>query len=376
MDFSKEYFKRWMAIVSKGWKRFLSLLSTAQDVHTELLGMDMEASSVAFVQFRNPFGILRVHRADMMILPVGTIADDVLMDDKLLVAICDKMLKNKGVQAKKSSIAMPSSKVVIRQVPLDHPLNDTEAEARAWHEARTAFPGMVKNIYLDFGVLDQVGADGSLHKVLTIVVVRKEDVMPRTEVMRELGVPTKVVDVDYYALARAYRLLQSQLPADHVNQYVAMIHFDPSSLLMVVMYKKQVNYCNRQTFTGEVLTNELHRFMAKLGNTADYDEALTNLILSEEQLLHIVTRIRRLLQFFYSERQGRTIDRVILSGRCALFSNLTNHLTSTLNIPVIQANPFGALKIEAQENRKRLEALAPAFVLAAGLAMRGLSLWT
>jgi len=374
-------------------KQFFEMFSTSKDVYGDLLGVDLDDSSIISILLRNPLGVVRVTRAEMIELPSGVMMDDVITDNAGVATAIRKMLKKAGIDTANAAIAMPGSKVVIKQVKLDSQLNEVDAEARAWQEARKTFPEIAKSLYLDFSQIEDTVISRNKKYILVIVAVRKEDIAPRVDALQQAGLTTKIVDVDFYALARCYPLFFSQLPVDHAEKYVAMIDFNPHSIVFLVMYKKSMIYSNRQTYTGDVLVPivqsalglEVMSFKTRptilpalralpmqipFPATQPIPDALT-----DEQKSHVVMSIRRLFQSFYTENPGKAINCVLMTGRCALIPELTQHIEKMLDIPLVIGNPLKTIKISESLESERLVKLGPAFALSCGLAMRGVPVW-
>ena len=82
--------------------------------------------------------------------------------------------------------------------------------------------------------------------------------------------------------------------------------------------------------------------------------------------------IRRLFQAFYAENVGKIIDHIVITGRCALISDLMQYIEKTLDIPMVIGNPLLQLKIADGLDSARLLDIGPAFTLCCGLSMRGI----
>jgi len=393
LNFSMQGIRAYFTRYSEHSERVLGLFTASKDIYGELLGVDLDDTSVLSVLFRNPLGgNARVAAVEMIGLPKGVVADDNIVDSVELVTALKAMIQQGGIQTLRAAFAMPGSKVVIRQIKLDSPLNDYDAEVRAWQEARKAFPEIIKSIFLDFVQVEEPGVGKIKKYSLILVVARKEDIEPRVEGLQRAGLETKVVDVDYYAYERAYQLITPQLTPDHTEKYVAMVDFNPHRLLFVVMHKKKAIYFGRQTFAGDLLVPLVKKVMGletiaapsptprssglpTLESVQAEQSKQAELTIPEEQKSHAVMTIRRLFQSFYVEHPGRVIEQVVLTGRCALLSEFTQYIEKTLDIPTIIGNPFTALKMTDHAAAENLMKSAPAFMLSCGLAMRGVPLW-
>jgi len=78
------------------------------------------------------------------------------------------------------------------------------------------------------------------------------------------------------------------------------------------------------------------------------------------------------LQFFYSAGGPiGDIDHLVLAGGTASLPNLAELTESHIGVPTTIANPFADMSSSSRVNKANLEADAPSFLIAAGLAIRG-----
>ena len=370
-------------------KQIQAMFSTSKDVYGDLMGVDLDDSSILAVQLSNPVGVARVSRVGAIALSTGVITEDAITDNAAMTVALKKMITTGQIRVKNIAMAMPGNKVAIKEIKVDGPLSDSEAEAHAWQEARRTFPELAKNLFLDFVQVERPGKQ----YVLVVVFCRREDILPRVETLQQAGLTPKIMEVDYYALERAYPLFASQLPSEHVDQYLAVIDFNPHSILFLVMYKKTVIFRSRQAYTGDVLVPLVQRAMqlevsvgkvkpltltpmaASLQTPLQINIENHTDFLNEDQKTHILMTIRRLFQSFYSENPGKVIAHIAFSGRCALLPEITQYLGKSLEIPVKTVNPLLALKVGEHVDVNRTMKIGPALTVSCGLALRGIPLW-
>lgn len=398
MDISYQGLKEQWVLLLEKFKQFRDVFRTAKDVYTDLIGIDIDDTSLLAIQLRNPLGIVNVVSAGVIGLRAGAIVEGVLTEKSTLTATVSSLIEKAKFRSKICAIAAVGSKVGIKQYKLDGLLTHEAAEARAWQEAKKTFPELVKNILLDFTQELEVAPDGTKKYVLVVVITRKEDIEPRIDALQQAGLTTKIVDVDYYALERAYHLFSSQLPDKHTEKFVALIHFNPNSIVLAVMHRKSAIYFMRQNYAGESLLplvqralgieiteqkNKPEMTISALSLQLDSEMPVlgkqTPVVRSEgltvEQKSQAVLSIRRLFQSFYAEQSGRVIDCIAMTGRCALLPELTEYIGKMLDTPTVVVNPLASFKIPEEVSAKRIFAMGPAFAVSCGLAMRGMPLW-
>jgi type IV pilus assembly protein PilM len=108
------------------------------------------------------------------------------------------------------------------------------------------------------------------------------------------------------------------------------------------------------------------------GAPAD-DENLRNQVFEAVApvLGELSTELRRSLDYYRSRAQGRSVDRVLLTGGSACLGNLGPFLQRELQVPVLVADPLMGLDVTAKHyDPQYLQLISPVFTIALGLAAR------
>lgn len=85
----------------------------------------------------------------------------------------------------------------------------------------------------------------------------------------------------------------------------------------------------------------------------------------------LATELRRSLDYYRSRAQGRSVDRLILTGGSASLTNFAAFLQSELQVPVSVANPLQGIAVASKHyDPSYLETISPLFSVAVGLAAR------
>ena len=87
----------------------------------------------------------------------------------------------------------------------------------------------------------------------------------------------------------------------------------------------------------------------------------------------LATELRRSLDYYRSRAQGRSVDRVLLTGGGALLTHFAPFLQNELQVPVALADPLAGVNITAKRyDPAYLQTLTPTFAVAVGLAVRNI----
>lgn len=344
-----------------------------------LVGVDISSSAVKLLDLEQQGGQFILKHFSVVPLPVGAVAEG---------EICDSVAVSYGVEKAREFSQTPlteaagvvlGSSVMIKQVTMSAGLNEADIESTAWVEANKHFPDIINDMNLDFQILGQHANDPQLIDVL-LVACRKDKVEQRIEALSEGGFKTQVIDVDYYALERASQLVSNQLINGGDKQTIAFINLGIYNASLIVIKDHQLIYSRSQAFNGKHLIDLLKSKLEIddwLMSFAERCESLDQNHLKELVDLitpQLVPNIRQLLQFYYSAENQQTVDQVVLSGECAVVPNIAGQLSEQLALPTTVADPFKQMDIQVLSGTpNQIRVTSPAFMVCAGLALRGLS---
>jgi type IV pilus assembly protein PilM len=208
-----------------------------------------------------------------------------------------------------------------------------------------------------------------------LAACRQENVETRQVAIELAGLSAKVIDVEVFAMERAFRLLD-QHSEQAANPVVAVADIGSTMLTLSVLVDGKTVYTREQLFGGKQVTDEIQRRyglsfqeagQAKKqgGLPADYDMEIL-----EPFKEALVQQISRSLQFFFSSSQYNYIDQLVLAGGVAAMDGLRAEVEEKLGLSTIVANPFAAMAVSGKVNAVALANDAPAMMIAVGLALR------
>lgn len=224
------------------------------------VGLDIEPTSIALVEFSGGFGQLQLKAASLLGISKNILTNEEVKDKNALTEAISKIKLLSHCRTKTISINAPGTLVVTKEVTVPTNLEENDWENHARNEAKKLFPGLENNLFMDFTVYETKKGDKTVNNML-LIAARKKEMEDRIETISKGGLQTEVVDIDYYALERAYPLIVPQLPPEHVDQHVALLHVDTTAMLMNVIHNKQTEYTHRQTYNGEVIANAILKYL-------------------------------------------------------------------------------------------------------------------
>jgi type IV pilus assembly protein PilM len=276
---------------------------------------------------------------------------------------------------KNVAVAVSGSAVITKVIQMDSGMNEFEMEDQIALEADQYIPYPLDEVAIDFEV--QGPSEDNPERVdVLLAACRKENVDVREDVMEIADLNTKVVDVEAYALERAYALIEPQLDSQGEELIVAVVDIGATMTTLSVLAEGQTVYTREQIFGGKQLTEEIQRryglsveeagLAKKQGGLPDDYEDEVLMPFREA----VVQQVARALQFFFGASQYNVVDYVVLAGGTSSIQGLTEMVEEKTGTPTLVANPFANMSVGSRVNASALGNDAPSLMIACGLAMR------
>ena len=340
-----------------------------------LLGIDISSTSVKLLELSRSGSRYRVEAYAVEPLPPQAVVEKNIAELEGVAQAISKVLAKAKPGSKSAAVAVAGSAVITKMIEMDSGLGDDELETQLKVEADQYIPYPLDEVAIDFEVQGKSAKNPDRVDVL-VAACRKENVEIREAALGLAGLTAKVVDIEAYALERAYTLLQPQLNKDPKDLIVAVVDIGATMTTLSVLKGGRTIYTREQLFGGRQLTEEIQRRyglsvdeagLAKKqgGLPDDYDEEVLQPFKEA-----VIQQVSRSLQFFYAAGQYSEVDYVLLAGGSASIANLDQLIQQRLGVPTIVANPFADMALSTKVSAGALASDAPALMIACGLAMR------
>jgi|TARA_B110000908_G_scaffold164413_1_gene212435 type IV pilus assembly protein PilM len=339
-----------------------------------MLGMDISSSAVKLIELSKTGDTFKVEAYRVLPLPPNTIVDKNIADLDALSETIAAVVKRSGSKLTDIVAAVSSSSVITKEIELPAGLTDLQMEMQIEVEADQYIPYPMEEVAFDFDVLGEAENNPDLVRVL-LAACRQENVEHRRQALEMAGFNPKVIDVESFAVERAYKLIEGQL--DEVSdQVVAIADIGATVFSFTVLVDGKIIYNREQSFGGKQLTEEIQRRYglsweeageAKRKGGLPEDYATEVLAPFKESLVQHITRS---LQFFYSSSHFNYVDQLFLAGGVSALEGLVDEVEQVIGLPTAVANPFANMQLHKSINPTALANDAPAMLLAVGLAMR------
>ncbi len=338
------------------------------------LGIDITSSTVKLLELSKTGRGYKVESYQVKPLAPNTVVEKDIKDVEALADTMRRVIAQAKVKHKDAAVAVAGSSVITKVIEMPDDLSEEGMESQLSVEADQYIPYPLDEVALDFELIGASESNPGQVDVL-LAACRRETVDARAEALELAGLKPKVVDVEVFAVERAFKLIASQME-DLGEQVVAIADIGATMMTLSVLVEGKTLYTREQPFGGKQVTEEIQRRyglsleeagQAKKQGGLPEDYELEILEPFKEALIQ---QISRSLQFFFSSSQYNYVDQLVLAGGVAAMEGLRNDVEEKLGLPTMIANPFADMAVSNKVNAVALAMDAPAMLVAAGLALR------
>ena len=340
----------------------------------QILGLDISSTTVKLLELSRTGGGYRVESYAVSSLSQDAVIEKSVNDVDGVSNAIRTVLAQSQTKVKIVAAAVAGSSVITKFIDMPEGLSDDEMELQLALEADQYIPYPLEEVSMDFEVQGPSPDNEGQVEVL-LAACRRETIAARVEAIEGSDLEPKIMDVEAYAMERAYTQLQSQLGLGEEST-VAIVDIGATMTTLSVLHNGQTIYTREQLFGGKQLTDEIMRRyglpleeagLAKKqgGLPDDYEPEVL-----EPFKDAVVQQVQRSLQFFFSSSQYNDVDHIILAGGVASMDGLEGLVQDRLGTLTSLANPFAQMSISSRVNTVALNGDAPAMMIACGLAMR------
>ena len=340
-----------------------------------LLGIDISSTSVKLIELSRSGSRYKVEAYAVEPLPPNAVVEKNIAELEGVGQAIARVLIKARTSTKHAAVAVAGSAVITKTIEMEAGLSDDELEVQLKIEADQYIPYPLEEVAIDFEVQGVSERNAERVDVL-LAACRKENVEVREAALSVAGLTAKVVDVEAYALERAYGLVVQQIGSDQDELTVAIIDIGATMMTLSVLHNGKTIYSRESMFGGRQLTEEIQRryglsvdeagLAKKAGGLPDDYEAEVLQPFKEA----VVQQVSRSLQFFFASGQFNDVDYILLAGGTASIPDLDRLIQQKIGTPTLVANPFAEMALGSKVNAGSLASDAPALMIACGLAMR------
>lgn len=342
-----------------------------------LLGLDISSTSVKVLELSKSGSGYRVESVGVEPLPVNAVVDNNISEVELVGESVSRALRKSKAKSKNAVIAVSGSSVITKKIQMPANMSEEEMEGQIQLDAEQYIPYSLEEVNLDFQVLG-VNSNNSETVEVLLSACRSEDIEDRVSAVELAGISVKIVDVEAYTVESAFATMAAHMPDEGMGKTIGIIDIGATMTSLSIIHDHELVYTREQSFGGKMLTDDIKRRYGLSNEEAGLAKKQSSLPDNyEPEVLNpfIETtsqQISRFLQFFYSAGGAvSSIDHLLIGGGTANLPNLAAITEQHIGVPCTIANPFIDMSVNSRVNKSMLEADAPAFLIATGLAIRG-----
>lgn len=356
-------------------ERKSGLLSLFKKRSKNLLGIDISSSSIKLLELSKQGDKYRVEHYASRPLPAGAVVEKNIAN---VEAVGEEILKLASLVKSKTvgaAVAVPGSSVIAKTIEMNASLSDLEMENQISVEADQYIPYSLDEVALDFERQGPSKKSEGMVEVL-LAACKKENVEMRVDALQMGGYEALVVDIEAYAVERAFKLLCQQM--DLKPEGIVAIMDIGATMTTIYILKNGVSiYTREQVFGGGRLSSAIQ---SRYGlSPAEAEAAIISGELPQSYEADVLDpfkeelteQLSRSLQFFFSSSQYNDVDLIVLAGGAASTKGLAAMMQEALSTRTVVADPFAKMTIGNRVNKAQLKNDAASLLLACGLAVRG-----
>ncbi|WP_459874537.1 pilus assembly protein PilM [Halomonas shantousis] len=340
-----------------------------------LVGVDITSATVKLLELKPVGSGFQIDSYAVRPLSEGAVIERRIRNMDEVVQTIRRAVDHARPHSRRAVVAIPAGAAIVKKLTLPASLNDEEIETRIQMESEKHIPFPLNEVAFDFQRLGPNARHADQQDVL-LVACRLQDVEQLIDALGQAGLEPEAVDVETFALERAFLELQQQRLTGGEEKCVALVDVGAYMNAFHVIHDGRTIYSRDTAFGGRQLTDEIRRHydlsleeagLAKKrgGLPEDYESRVLAPFIDT-----IMQQVGRSLQLYHTSGKQYEIDHLVLAGGSSAIPGLQERLAEESRLPVVIANPFARMRIHPRINVQALAGDAPAMLTACGLAMR------
>ncbi len=350
------------------------------------VGLDIGSSVVKAVQLRRSgkgielekFGIAEIY-------PGGDKKAAAESVRELKIAAVRKALQSANISAKQAITAVSGESIIVRYIQLPDMPEEELKNALKW-EAEEYIPFHIDEVNIDSVILGKAGEGGKVDVLL--VSAKKELVNEHVDLVRAVGLTPLIIDVDSFAFLNCFEVNYQPNPTD----VIALINIG-AEITSINIYIGGISRFSRDiSIAGDTITTSIQSRLGtsfveaeeiKIAEGApvaseeaegegpsetglldtirgtvekitgeemeeDSKEAIAAKVV-KNSLTNLVSEIRRSIQFFENQANGRVVQSIVLGGGTSKLRNIDKFFANELNLPVEIIDPLRRISVVGKD---------------------------
>ncbi len=374
------------------------------------VGLDIGSSVVKAVQLRKVGRNIELEKFGMAEIYPGGDKKTASNRREARIEAIRQALADGGISAKFSVSAVSGESIIVRYIQLpDMPENELQGAIR-W-EAEDYIPFPLDEVNLDHMILGKSEVAGASKVDVLLVAAKKELVAEHVDLLKAVDLTPAIVDVDSFAFLNCFEA--NYLPA--AGEVIALLNIGAEITSINIFIAGVSRFSRDIAIAGDTITASIQQRLncsfqraeelkIKEGAPALHDEESDTDGVADSSLLdtirgtveritgeelgddspevvastvlrgtlgNLTNEIRRSIQFFENQPNGRPVQRIVIGGGSSNLKNLDAYLNRELALPVEVADPLRNVPLAGGEvDKRKIERVRNLLGVSVGLGLR------
>lgn len=341
-----------------------------------LMGIDISSTGIKLLELSRGHSGLKLESMAMVQISRDAIVENTIIDSMVVSQALKDALAAARPSVRNVAFSVSGNAVIIKTV-LMPAMSEFELESQIAFEADEYIPYDIDEVFLDFQILGEAPNNPDQMEVV-LAACKREVIEDYQLVLKEAGLEVKCVDCCVFCLENAAELLHGQAPdgGDQQEETIhALVNIGANLVNINILRNGRSTFVRDQFFGGQNLTEEIQSahnisFQAaeemKLKDFSAIDPgALTGFYEG------LASELVRSLDFYVASHAGLPVQKMFISGGCALIPGIAQEMKERLGIETEVLNPFSVIQSSTRKfDAAYLEKIGPMMMVPVGLALR------
>lgn len=335
-----------------------------------LSAVDIGSSGIKLIEFDDREGGV-ISRVGFAPLGGEVFTNYMLSQSERISEQLAELLQTHGVVDNRIATSVPGPSAFTKRVKTAQ-ASLAELSTNIRFEAGNFIPHNIDNVRLDFHIL---GPTGKNQLDVLVVAVKNEVVDSILGCFGTIGLDVAVIDIDYYALQNCFE----RVYPEELSKCVALVNVGTKYSIVNICAEGQSLFAGDIQVGGRQFSEALSEILAVpleqaelIKRGEDKKHSLESVMEAlQPSVTEAAIELNRQLTFFWNASGAEAaIEKIYLSGGGALTPGLREVLAEKTGMPCEVLNPFRGMSLPTDADTAMLEAQAPVFAIALGVAMR------
>ena len=225
-------------------------------VSEPIIGIDIGSSAIKLLQLEKKNNQYCVEHYAIEPIEPGIVVEKSIKNAEAVVTAINKLIGKSKIKSALACISVPNSEAITRIIQLGADLSEKDIANEIDLEADRYIPYSLDEVNLDFTVIGKSEKSEDLVDIL-LAVSKNENIDKRIELLSKAKLTTHIVDIDSFAIERAFSLVSNQLPEQGNNMVIAVIDIGATITTLNIFHNNRSIYNREQSFGGQHLIEEI-----------------------------------------------------------------------------------------------------------------------